>query len=253
MLLKIGLLGTGRMGSQIRKVIADSTSCELVSVWSQSGEGDESHLLSRNLHSVVDRADVVVDFTLPAATSAVVRAAVSKNKPLLCGVSGLNTAQREELARAAEHIPLLYDRNMSIGVAVLSEMLRIASRSALADFRCEISETHHVRKIDAPSGTALALGEIIAEGRGQPFADVMRIGNDDSNAPNRPDTINMLSIREGDVPGEHTVTFASDSETLTLTHSVTNRRVFATGAVLAACWLAKQPAGQYRMADVLSE
>ena len=211
------------MGKAIAGGIAASDNLELAGTWRR---GDD-------LDQLLTGSDVLVDFSLPEATDTVVAAAVARGIPLVCGVSGLSEAQVAALERASATIPVVYDRNMSLGVAVLEKLVRQAVK-ALPGFAVEVHETHHVHKIDAPSGTALKLGEAVAEARGTNPAD-----------------IHYESERRAEVPGDHEVVLASATETLTLAHSVTTRQVFADGALVAALWIADKSPGMFTMHDVL--
>ena len=173
--------------------------------------------------------DVVVDFSLPEAFDALLAYCVEHNRPLVTGTTGLSDAQRAALDAAAARIPVLWATNFSLGVAVLVDLVERAAR-ALPGWDCDIVEQHHVRKQDAPSGTALTLGEAAARGGASP---------------------RYASLRAGDIVGEHTVQFATLGERIELIHRATDRDIFARGALHAAAWLARQPAGRYRIGDAL--
>jgi 4-hydroxy-tetrahydrodipicolinate reductase len=195
-------------------------------------------------------ADIAIDFTLAEANAAVVENVLAANLPLVCGVSGLNDAQTKALLATSARIPLLYDRNMSYGIAVMKRLLRDAGAALAVGFEAEIHEAHHRHKKDAPSGTALLLGETLAAARGQEFSEVFSYDPHGGGAT--PDgSIRFFVTREGEIPGDHKVVFRGESETLEFSHSVADRRVFAEGAVRAALWLAGKPAGYYQMSDVL--
>lgn len=251
-MLKIAVLGAGRMAGEILQVIDASDRCVVSGVWARSAVSLADLPVSADLPFVLAAADVAIDFTLATATSAVIHAVVAAGTPLVCGVSGLNGQQLQELASASRRIPLLYDRNMSYGIAVLTRLLQQAGKAFHHGFTTEIHETHHVHKVDAPSGTALLLGETVAASRGQSFADVYHYQSDGGHEAAPADAIRFFVTRTGEVPGDHRVVFRNASETVQLMHSVTDRRVFAEGAVTAACWLPRQSVGQYRMADVLA-
>jgi 4-hydroxy-tetrahydrodipicolinate reductase len=212
------------MGQAIADSITASDAVELEGIWKR---GDD-------LDALAAGCDVLIDFSLPEATSEVVAAALRHKVPLVCGVSGLADEQMAALDAAAASIPVLFDRNMSLGVAVLENLVRKAARALGSEFDVKVHETHHVHKIDAPSGTALKLGEAIADARGTD-----------------PKDMSYESERRGEVPGDHDVTFRSPTETLALAHSVTTRQVFADGALRAARWIADKPPGRYSMQDVL--
>jgi 4-hydroxy-tetrahydrodipicolinate reductase len=213
------------MGKAIAKTVEQHADLELAGIWSRGGE----------LDALVRDCDVVIDFSLPEGTEQVLEAVERHGKPLVCGVSGLTGEQMEALDRAAESIALVYDRNMSLGIAVLERSVREAAASLGAEFEVEISETHHVHKKDAPSGTALKLAESVATARGEPGTGA----------------VGFHVERRGEVPGDHEVVMRTSSETLRFGHSVTTRQVFADGAVRAARWVVGRSAGRYRMRDVL--
>jgi len=213
------------MGQAIAASIEQQADLDLAGVWRR---GD-------NLDGIVALADVVIDFSLPEGTEKVAAAVARFGKPLVCGVSGLSDAQVAMLENAARDVPVLHDRNMSLGVAVLERVLREAVVALGPGFEVEIAETHHVHKKDAPSGTALKLGEVVTEARGDAGASEIRYEVE----------------RRGEVPGDHEVILRSATEELRLAHSVTTRRVFAEGALRAARWLAHRDAGLYSMSDVL--
>ena len=227
------------MGLAIINEIAAEDAYAVGSVWVRDPDSVDDiatpsgAVVSNDLDHVVAAADVVIDFSLPEATVAVSETATRHGKPLVCGVSGLGEEQLEALRGAAESIAVVYDRNMSQGITVLQDLVARAAATLGSEFSVAISETHHVHKKDAPSGTALKLGETITSVRG------------DS------EDIRYESERRGEVPGDHDVVFSSATETLTLRHSVTTRHVFAVGALRAAAWAAEREPGLYGMHDVL--
>lgn len=240
------------MGQELVRALAEGGDLQLAAVWTRSGGVDApaETVASADLDAVLEAGDAAIDFTLPGATTQVLDGAVRLGKPLVCGVSGLDDTLLARMRSAAERVPILYDRNMSIGIAVLTELVRHAAVALGTEFTAEIHETHHVHKRDAPSGTALKLAEALADARGQDFQGVYRYA--DSKLPLRssPDEILVSATREGENPGEHTVVFRSGYETLELVHRVQERRVFALGALQAARWLLRQPPGLYGMRDL---
>lgn len=224
-MIRVAVAGAGRMGKAIAAGLESQDDLELAGLW---GRGDD-------LAALVRQADVVIDFSLPAGTEQVLDAVQAHGKPLVCGVSGLDEKQMRRLDAAATEVPVVYDRNMSLGIAVLARSVRDAAASLGIDFDVEIAEVHHVHKKDAPSGTALKLGEIVAAARGEQGTGSVR----------------FHSERRGDVPGDHEVVMSSPTERLSFAHSVTTRQVFADGAIRAARWIATQPPGRYEMSDVL--
>ncbi len=252
---RIAVLGHGRMGQEIQSCIAESDDLQIAGIWVRNGPADNgaaSTIESASLVAVLSHADVAIDFTLPAATDQVIAAATDAHIPLVCGVSGLTAASLQHMVAAAEGIPILYDRNLSLGVAVMQQLVQLAGSVLGKQFEAQIHETHHLHKLDAPSGTALHLGETLAASRGQDFADVYHYDKDGDSLPDQGD-IHYEVARRGDVPGEHTVLFRSADETLSLTHKVTNRRVFAVGAIRAAHWLLGQAPGLYSLQDLVAD
>ncbi|MGI9247397.1 MAG: 4-hydroxy-tetrahydrodipicolinate reductase [Woeseiaceae bacterium] len=223
--IHIGIAGAGRMGQAIAAGIEHQPGLELAGIWTRDGDLDK----------VVEAADVVIDFSLPEATVEVLAAVLRHKKPLVCGVSGMNDMQMSLLDEAAGEVPIVYDRNMSLGIAVLERSVREAAASLGPQFDVQISETHHIHKKDAPSGTALKLGEAVADARREQGTG----------------SVHFESERRGEVPGDHEVIMTSPTERLTFGHSVTTRQVFADGALRAAQWAVDQAPGRYRMRDVL--
>jgi len=245
MKLNIAILGSGRMGQTVQHCIESSDDLELAGCWSRT-------LQANGLSAILCRADVVVDFTLPEATEEVVGAAIEAGVPLVCGVSGLTESTHQLLLDAADKIPVLYDRNMSLGIAVLQRMIQMAGAVLGDQFKAEIHEIHHIHKIDAPSGTALQLGEALAMARGQVFKDILHYDPENKSTPEK-GQIELRAERRGEVRGEHKVIFRNATECLSLEHKVIDRSVFAEGALNAARWLAEKSPGFYSMQDVVGQ
>ena len=260
-MLRIAVLGAGRMGREVMRAIASCDELELAGVWVHGEKRSAADLLAGHPGATVSDdpgevlavADLAVDFTLPAATLEVLDAALASGRPLVCGVTGLENAELRRMRAVSRSVPLFYDRNMSLGIAVLKDLVSRAAPLLGPAFVAEIEDTHHVRKKDAPSGTALALGEALAGSRGSKFADVFRYEPGSVALRRTPDDIVFSVIREGEIAGEHSVIFRSDVERLELTHKVSDRRVFAQGALRAARWLAAQEPGLYCMQDLLED
>jgi 4-hydroxy-tetrahydrodipicolinate reductase len=214
----------------------------LVTADAQSGEQHMSGLQG---------AAVAVDFSLAAALGQHVRACVIAKIPLLIGTTGFDAAVRAQLESAAREIPVLVAPNTSVGVSVLSQLVAVATAALGATYEVEISEAHHQHKRDAPSGTAISLGEVVAGTRGQTLGDVAVYDRARATGPRAPGSIGFSVLRAGDIVGEHTVTFATGGERLEFTHRATDRMTFARGALRAARWLVGRPAGLYGMKDVL--
>ena len=255
MTIKIAVLGRGRMGLAIEQCIAEADDLLLSGVWIRDRAGNEQvskDLQSDDLESLLADAQIAIDFTLPEVTEYVIQAASKANIPLVCGVSGLTVSQLQTLTAASASIPILHDRNMSLGIAVLQQMVQLAGTMLGEDFTAEIHETHHIHKIDAPSGTALQLGETLAASLGQEFDAVYHFDPAGNSTPAK-GQIHYEVTRRDEVPGEHTVMLKSPHEDLCLTHRVDDRRVFAVGAIRAARWLLEQPSGLYNMQDLVND
>lgn len=197
------------------------------------------------------KAEVVIDFTLPEALSDNLAAVEAAGIPLVVGITGLDGARQTELRRFSERRAVLVAPNMSLAVNLL---FGLAARSAAAlppDYDVEILEAHHRGKADAPSGTALRLGEIVAGARGGTLAEHAVYGRLGKTGGRAPGAIGFASLRAGDIVGQHQVLFAGTGETLELTHRTTDRMTFATGALAAARWVLGRPPGLYGMSDVL--
>ena len=195
---------------------------------------------------------MAIDFTLPAATESNLRACVESGTALVIGTTGLEDRQQKAIEKAAHEIPIVYARNMSVGVNVFMELVARAAGALGEDYDVEISEAHHRHKVDAPSGTALALGERIAAARGRKLADLAVYTREGRTGPRVPGTIGFAVVRGGNIVGEHTVRFIGSEEQVEFSHEAGDRRTFARGAVRAARWAAGQAPGLYTMADVLS-
>jgi 4-hydroxy-tetrahydrodipicolinate reductase len=196
-------------------------------------------------------SDVLVDFSSPKALEANLDAALAAGIPIVVGTTGLEERHHWLCDAAAQQVAVLQTGNTSLGVTLLAHLVREAASRLGEDWDIEIVETHHRRKVDAPSGTAILLGEAAASGRGIALADNSVRGRDGITGARKAGTIGFASLRGGEVAGDHTVQFLSDYEHLTLSHHAENRTIFAQGAVRAAQWLNGKPAGRYSMPEVL--
>jgi 4-hydroxy-tetrahydrodipicolinate reductase len=218
----------GRMGHAIAAAVAD----------------DPAFALDR------DHGDVLVDFSAPAALAASLDQAVSAGLPILIGTTGLDETADARLSEASRQIPVLYAPNTSLGVALLAELVQRAAQVLGPEWDIEITETHHRMKADAPSGTALLLGEAAAEGRATDLREER--GRNGTSLKRAPGAIGFASLRGGTVAGEHDVLFLGPEERLILSHRAESRMIFARGALAAARFLVGKPAGLYSMRDVIS-
>ncbi|MBM3594783.1 MAG: 4-hydroxy-tetrahydrodipicolinate reductase [Alphaproteobacteria bacterium] len=238
---RIGIIGSeGRMGKAIAAILAEAGH-ELAGGIDQGGDPA----------ALVAKSDVLVDFSSPHALEANVDAAMAAGVPVVIGTTGLEERHHWLIDSAAQAIPVLQTGNTSLGVTLLAHLVRQAAASLGEDWDIEIVETHHRMKVDAPSGTALLLGEAAAKGRGISLEGNAERGRDGITGARGAGAIGFASLRGGTVVGEHSVHFLSDNEQLTLSHSAENRTIFAKGALRAATWLIGKPAGRYTMPEVL--
>ncbi|MFM5924377.1 MAG: 4-hydroxy-tetrahydrodipicolinate reductase [Novosphingobium sp.] len=238
---RIGIIGSaGRMGAALTHAIAAAgESC--------AGGADKGD----DLAALAAVSDVLVDFSSPAALEGNLDAAATAGVPILVGTTGLEERHHWLCDHAAERIAVLQTGNTSLGVTLLAHLVREAASRLGEDWDIEVTETHHRMKVDAPSGTALLLGEAAAQGRGIDLAAHAARGRDGITGARLAGDIGFASLRGGSVAGDHTVYFLGDDERLALSHLAENRQIFARGAVRAAQWLIGKPAGRYTMPEVL--
>mgnify|MGYP003663875017 CR=1 FL=1 len=228
-----------------------SSSMMGVNIGELAGIGQRGLNVSDAITADLSLPDVLIDFTLPDALEANLALCVKHKKPVVIGTTGLNKAQKEALNNASQHIPIVFAANYSVGVNLLLNLARQTARVMGDTADIEIIEGHHRFKKDAPSGTAVAIGETIADELGRDLATCAVYGREGDTGERNQKTIGFATIRAGDIVGEHTVLFADIGERLELTHKASSRLTFANGAVKAATWLKDKPAGLYDMQDVL--
>ena len=211
-----------------------------------------THDAGQDIDAAIAQATCAIDFTIHSFTTTLVEAAVEHGTRLVIGTTGHTDEERAVIREAAKTIPIVYASNYSVGVNTLFWLTRHAARILNQDrFEIEVTEMHHKHKIDAPSGTARRLLEILNEETGTSYQDDVTHGRFGNIGPRKPREIGMHTLRGGDVVGDHTVIFAADGERVELTHKASSRLTFAAGAVRAACWLEDRPVGLYDMQDVL--
>jgi 4-hydroxy-tetrahydrodipicolinate reductase len=211
-----------------------------------------THDVGQDLDIAISKATCVIDFTVHSFTTTLVEAALKHGTSLVIGTTGHTDQERAVIHAAAKSIPVVYASNYSVGVNTLFWLTRHAARILTQDrFDIEVTEMHHKHKIDAPSGTARRILEILNEETKTSYQDDVAHGRLGNIGPRKPREIGMHTLRGGDVVGDHTVIFAADGERIELTHKASSRLTFAAGAVRAACWLEDQPVGLYDMQDVL--
>ncbi len=216
-----------------------------------AGIGKNGAVIGEGMESVIDKGDVIIDFTFHAATMSFARLAARHGKAMVIGTTGLSADNLAELAELSESFPCVQAPNMSVCVNVMFKLVQKTAAILGDDYDVEIVEAHHNKKKDAPSGTALKLGEMAAAGLGRRLVDVGVYERSGIIGERTPHEIGIQSIRAADIVGEHTVFFAGTGERLELTHRAHTRDHFARGATIAAAWLAGKPNGMYSMFDVL--
>lgn len=263
--LRIAIAGaSGRMGLALIRALSTHPTLELVAAGIRAGtesmakthfEGAglafATELMVADTESLVAKADAVIDFTRPENTVALAGLAAKHRKILISGTTGLTPQQKEALIHAGEATRVIWSANMSVGVNLLMALVEQTSAKLKDDYDIEIVEMHHRHKVDAPSGTALALGESAARGRGVDLHDVWVKSRDGHTGARKPGEIGFATLRGGDVIGDHSVFFAGAGERIELSHKASTRDIFARGALVAAEWVAAKPNGFYTMRDVV--
>ncbi|MDE0591109.1 4-hydroxy-tetrahydrodipicolinate reductase [Halocynthiibacter sp. C4] len=262
---KIVITGcSGRMGQMLIKTVLENDKTELSGVVERSGHdwvgrdvgeamGGQALgvTVSDDISAALKGADVVIDFTAPQATIQFAKAAAEAGVAHVIGTTGFSDAEIEALAEPAQKTAIVRAGNMSLGVNLLTQLTKKVAAALDEDYDIEIVEAHHHHKVDAPSGTALMLGEAAAEGRGVDLGEVSDRGRDGITGARKKGDIGFAVVRGGDIVGEHEVMFAAAGERIVLRHMATDRAIFSRGAIKAAIWAAKQKPGSYDMLDVL--
>jgi len=248
--IRIAIAGAlGRMGQAVEKVVRTEPGLDLVARFDRPDAVGDGLVTAA---AALDAAQVVIDFTTPAASVALAAQAAGKPVALVIGATGATEAERAAIAAAAARNPIVFAGNYSLGVNLLMGLVAQAARALPPElFDIEVFEAHHRHKVDAPSGTAFMLAEAAAQGRGVQLNQVERRARDGITGARPVGEIGFSVLRGGGIVGEHSVTFAGEEEILTLSHSGRDRGLFARGAVAAARWVAGRPNGLYDMQDVL--
>ena len=254
---------SGRMGRMLVEAVVTAGDCQLTGALdvpqSPSLGADASAFLGKD-SGVVITADLalglkgsgcLIDFTRPEGTLAHLRECVAQGISLVIGTTGFTDEQKAEIAEAAKHIPIVMAPNMSVGVNVTLKLLEMAAKAMATGYDIEIIEAHHRHKVDAPSGTALKMGEVIADALGRDLKDCAVYAREGVTGERDPSSIGFATIRGGDIVGDHTVLFAGTGERIEITHKSSSRVTYAQGSLRAARFLAGKPAGLYDMFDVL--
>ena len=256
--------GAGRMGRQLIQAIAEREDVSLAGVTEQSGSphiGMDAGLLTGNetagvnvvagIEEVDSAFDTIVDFTAPANTRSLLNYAGDHGVRMVIGTTGLDDNDQQLIKQTAEKTSVVYAANYSVGVTLSLELLAHAAKALGSLYNVEIIEAHHKHKVDAPSGTALAMGHVVAEASGKDFNECAVFAREGITGARDEQTIGFSTIRAGEIIGEHTVLFCGQGEQLEITHKATDRMTFARGAIRAAAWIATQPNGLFDMSDVV--
>jgi 4-hydroxy-tetrahydrodipicolinate reductase len=240
--LKIAVAGSsGRMGKMLIDAINASDDCEL------AGQLD----IGIDIHAELQNADYLIDFTRPEGTMAHIKVCQELNVKMVIGTTGFSDAEKAEIAAASKNIAIMLAPNMSVGVNVTLKLLEMAAKAMSTGYDIEIIETHHRHKVDAPSGTALKMGEVISDALGRDLKGHAVFAREGITGARDPQAIGFSAIRGGDIVGDHTVMFAGTGERIEITHKSSNREGYALGALRAVRYLATQKTGLFDMFDVL--
>jgi 4-hydroxy-tetrahydrodipicolinate reductase len=262
---RIAVMGAaGRMGKTLIEAVQQAPGAGLTAavdrpdstlVGADAGElaaiGRIGVPLSGDLDRVVDEFDVLIDFTHPTVTLKNLAFCRKHGKAMIVGTTGFSVEEKQLLAEAGKDIPIVFAANFSVGVNLCLKLLDTAARVLGDDVDIEITEAHHRHKVDAPSGTAVRMGEVIADALGRDLKKVAVYGREGQTGARERETIGFATVRAGDIVGDHTVLFAADGERVEITHKASSRMTFAKGAVRAALWLDGREPGLYDMQDVL--
>lgn len=264
--MKVGIVGvTGRMGRAVAKLVNENAITDVSYGITKSDDQligkDVGEILGLDkiganigddFEELFKSSDVVIDFSTPQITLKCAKLAVKHKKTLISGTTGLTENEKQTLGKLAQDTVIIWSSNMSIGVNLLFNLSQEVAAILHDDYDVEILEMHHNQKVDAPSGTALSLGEAVAKGRGLDFGEVSRKTRDGIIGKRDKNEIGFASLRGGDVIGDHTVIFAGNGERIELAHKASNREIYARGAIRAAIWSDGKTNGFYSMRDVIS-
>ena len=262
--IKIAIAGSsGRMGRVLLECIAQADDLVLHAALEHDGSAmlgrDAGELsgavcgvkISADVEAALQGADVLIDFTRPEGTLRHLEVCRRLGVNMVIGTTGFSAQQKAQLGAAAQDVGIVFAPNMSVGVNLVFKLLETASRVLAQGYDIEIIEAHHRHKVDAPSGTALGLGEVVAHTLGRDLAECAVYGREGVTGERDPSTIGFATVRGGDIVGDHTVLFAGIGERIEITHKASSRATFALGALRAARFLKANPAGMYDMQDVL--
>ena len=264
-MVRVGVNGAGgRMGKTLIQACIehpDTQLCAAFEIASSSAIGQDAGVnagiesqgvtINSELANHTSEFDVLIDFTIPECTMQSLETCLNSSKSMGIGTTGLDESQKQKLKEAGNKISIVFAPNMSVGVNLCLELLQTAAKTLGDEYDVEIIEAHHKHKVDAPSGTALRMGEVVAESLGRNLKDCAVYGREGHTGERDKKTIGFETIRAGDIVGDHTVIFAGTGERVEITHKASSRMTFAQGAMRAASWLSSKSSGLYDMQDVL--
>lgn len=264
-MIRIAVIGAaGRMGktnieaiSQAEGVVLGaaivepSSSLLGVDAGEMAGVGRNNVVVKGSLAEAKDDFDLLIDFTSPETTLLNLAFCADHGKSIVIGTTGLTDDQRQQLNSYGDKLPMVFASNMSVGVNVCFKLLHMAAQALGDDYDVEVLEAHHRHKVDSPSGTALSMGEVLADALGRDLKECAVYGREGQTGARPQKEIGFATVRAGDVVGDHTVLFGTEGERVEITHKASSRMTFAKGAVRAAKWLGEKPSGLYNMQDVL--
>ncbi|RUS67047.1 4-hydroxy-tetrahydrodipicolinate reductase [Saezia sanguinis] len=264
--LRIAIAGaSGRMGKMLVEAVLAAPDCELAAALVPAGEAligqDAGAFLGQTTGVLVQadtqqalaasKAQYLIDFTRPEGSMAHVQSCAALGIKMVIGTTGFSESQKQEIAAAAQKIALVLSPNMSVGVNVTYKLLELATKALQPGYDIEVIEAHHRHKVDAPSGTAIGMGEVIARTLGQPLEDIAVYERYGHTGERKPGSIGFATIRGGDIVGDHTVMYAGTGERIEISHKSSSRATYAQGSLRAVRYLAQKTAGLYDMQDVL--
>lgn len=265
MTVNVAIAGSsGRMGRMLIEATLQATDAKLVAALDRDGSpwlgrdaGDFAGVntgvaISADIDEAFAVADCLIDFTRPEGTLLHLAAARRAGKAMVIGTTGFKPEEKAEIAAAAKHIPVVFAPNMAVGVNAVFKLLEVAAKILSSGYDIEVFEAHHRFKIDAPSGTALRMGEVVAQTLGRGLRECAIYGREGVTGERDANTIGFATVRGGDIVGDHTVMFAGLGERVEITHKAGSRMPYATGALRAAAFLKGKPNGLFDMQDVLS-
>jgi 4-hydroxy-tetrahydrodipicolinate reductase len=264
MTMKIAIAGaTGRMGKMLIEAVLNTPDAQLVGALEHTGStqvGEDAGAflgkktgvtITTDIAAALSGAEYLIDFTRPEGTMAHLAVAQKTGSKMIIGTTGLNAEQLDSLKIASKNLAIVFAPNMSVGVNVTFKLLEVAAKMLSEGYDIEVIEAHHRHKVDAPSGTALRMGEVIAEALGEKLDEVAVFAREGHTGERKQGSIGFATIRGGDIVGDHTVLFAGEGERIEISHKSSSRQSYAQGSLRAARFLQKQPTGLFDMQDVL--